>query len=303
MHKPHAYQRAADGSEIPVDSSFVTAKDGARTEYAIARKNYDRTRPLIIDPTVQMLYSGFLGGSAENVGPVNLEQFAGLTDNTPLVVADVGTDVALDPSNDAYITGVAYSTSFPTKNAFQSSQTGANSPPNENPVGFISKFDTTKSGAASLLYSTYIGGAGDTNGADAGDGNGDLPFGIAVDGDGEPFIVGQTYSTDFPDASTCGSFGKTNDQKATDVNVGFVAKLRGQCGRLRLLYRRHGQRNRIARRAVSGRMRIQRDVMQGLRIRHNPEQRGQRLPHNRSRISNDSQRDQRKEQLDLSRGA
>ena len=49
MHKPHAYQRAADGSEIPVDSSFVTAKDGARTEYAIALKNYDRTRPLIID--------------------------------------------------------------------------------------------------------------------------------------------------------------------------------------------------------------------------------------------------------------
>jgi len=64
---------------------------------------------------VQILYSSFLGGAAETTGPVNLEQFAGLTGNNPLTVADVGTDVALDPANNAYVTGIAYSgaASFP----------------------------------------------------------------------------------------------------------------------------------------------------------------------------------------------
>jgi len=60
MHKPRAYQRTADGSEIPVESSFVAAKHGARPEYAIRLAHYDRSRPLIIDPTVQILYSSFL---------------------------------------------------------------------------------------------------------------------------------------------------------------------------------------------------------------------------------------------------
>jgi len=170
---------------------------------------------------VQILYSSFLGGAAETTGPVNLEQFAGLTGNNPLTVADVGTDVALDPANNAYVTGIAYSgaASFPLVHAFQSTQTDA---PGQNPVGFIAKFDTSQSGAASLIYSTYNGGSGDTSSTNSGDG--DLPFGIAVDGSGEPFIVGQTYSTNFPETSTCGGFGTTKDGGAA-VNNGFVAKL------------------------------------------------------------------------------
>jgi hypothetical protein len=124
MHSPHAYQHADDGGEIPVASSFVAAKGTARREFTIQLARYDSARPLTIDPaaTVQILYSSYLGENAESVGPVNLEQFSGLTNNTPLTVADVGTDVALDPSNMAYMTGVAYSgaASFPLKNAFDS---------------------------------------------------------------------------------------------------------------------------------------------------------------------------------------
>lgn len=170
---------------------------------------------------MQILYSSLLGGAAETTGPVNLEQFAGLTGKNSLAVADVGIDVALDPTNKAYITGIEYSGagSFPLKADLQGTQTDA---PGENPVGFIAKFDTTQSGAASLIYTTYIGGSGDASSVNSGDG--DLPFGIAVDASGEPFIVGQTYSTNFPDTSTCGSFGKTKDGGAA-VNSGFVAKL------------------------------------------------------------------------------
>lgn len=225
MHKPHAYQRAADSSEIPVESSFVAAKGRAQPEFMIQLARYDRTQPLTIDPTVQLLYSSYIGGAGEITGPVTLKQLSGLTGSDALITADVGTDVAVDPTNMAYITGVAYSTpsSFPLVGAFQSTQTGA---PDLNPVGFIAKFDTTKSGAASLIYSTYIGGSGDTDDADSGHGNGDLPFGIAVDASGEAFVVGQTYSADFPETSTCGSFGQAKDG-AANVSNGFVAKLNG----------------------------------------------------------------------------
>ena len=233
MHKPSIYQRNADGSRTPVEGSFELAKKETvkdkvrRREVGFQLAAYDHSRELVIDPaTAIMIYSSFLGGAAQNQGPVKLEQFSGLTGGTGLTVADVGLDVALDSSNDAYVTGVAYSTNFPTTmSAFQTTLAGANSPPHQNPNAFVSKFDTTQSNAASLIYSTYIGGSGDTAAADVGDGNGDLAFGIAVDAGDQAFIVGQTYSTNFPDTSACGTFGQTNDQAHTFTNVGFISKL------------------------------------------------------------------------------
>ncbi len=118
---------------------------------------------------------------------------------------------------------------------------GANAQPNTNPNVFVAKFDTTMSGSASLVWATYLGGAGDMAPADAGHGNGDLGFGIAVDAGNQPFVVGQTYSsgadsatgagTGFPGTSFCGTFGQTNNQGATFTNVGFISKL--NCDRQR----------------------------------------------------------------------
>ena len=128
---------------------------------------------------------------------------------------------------------------------FQSTLDGNFSPPNQNPNVLIAKFDTTKSGAASLVYATYEGAEGDKrNGVcnapssanDAGHGNGDIGFGIAVDQSGEAFVVGQTYSgstpgnakcagVDFPGTSSCGTWGQKNNQKNGGVNVGFVSEL------------------------------------------------------------------------------
>ncbi len=230
MRKPVVYQPAQDGSRITVASSLELANDavikaGVRTrQVAVRLASYDHSRPIVIDPPI-VAYSTYLGGDASSQGQVNLEQFSGITGNTPLVVADVGLDVALDPSNNAYVTGVAYSNDFPTANAYQTSQNGFGQPPVQNPTTFISKFDYSQSGSASLVYSTYLGGSGDTNISDAGHGNGDLAFGIAVDSSGQAYIVGQTYSKDFPGTSSCGSFGSSNDQLKTDVNVGFIAKL------------------------------------------------------------------------------
>ncbi len=233
IHKPLVYQQARDGSRIPVGGRFELAGDERvvggvpRREVAIRLAAYDHSRSLVIDPTIdQFIYSSFLGGHASSISGINLEQFSGITQGQKIPgIADVGLDVALDPSNDAYVTGIAYSNDFPRIGGLASGDTGANSPSKQNPVSFVSKFNTTQSNAASLVYSTYLGGSGDQTAADAGNGDGDLAFGIAVDGSGQAYVVGQTYSIDFPGTASCGSFGRTNNQGSTSTNVGFIAKL------------------------------------------------------------------------------
>ncbi len=235
MRKPRVYQAGAPGGETPIDGGYRIAKDGTieegvpRREVAIRLAHYDHSRTLVIDPVVATIpYSTYFGGHASSTGPVNLEQFGGLIPSSSLTVADVGLDVALDPSGNAYVVGTAYSNDLSiTPGALQSSLAGANSPPKQNPNVFIAKFNTALSGSNSLVYATYLGAAGDTVVADAGHGNGDLGFGIAVDGDGEAFVGGQTYSagTTFPGTSSCGAWGQTNNQGAPSTNVGFVSEL------------------------------------------------------------------------------
>jgi hypothetical protein len=70
----------------------------------------------------------------------------------------------IDSSSHAYVTGVAYSTDFPTTlGAFQTSLNGLFTPPFQNPNAFVAKFDYSMSGSNSLVYSTYLGGSGDSN--------------------------------------------------------------------------------------------------------------------------------------------
>ena len=93
---------------------------------------------------------------------------------------DLGYDVALDPAGDAFVTGVAGSTNFPTANTagFLSATNSGGSD------AFVTAINTN---ASALLYSTYLGGS--TN---------DYGYGIAVDPAGNAYVVGQTISTNFP---------------------------------------------------------------------------------------------------------
>ena len=235
MHKPTVYQNDAAGSRTPVDAGFVLAKDGTfenrimRREVKFQIAAYDHSRQLVIDPVAAILiYSSYIGGTASSRGPVNLEQFGAVTGGNALTVADVGLDVALDSSNNAYVTGIAYSKNFPTTiGAFQTVLNGANAQPKQNPNVFVAKFNylTAANSNASLVYATYLGGSGDMVVADAGNGDGDLGFGIAVDASDQAFVVGQTYSLDFPGRLSCGTFGQTNNQGAPSTNVGFISKL------------------------------------------------------------------------------
>jgi len=232
IRRPEIYQEQADGTRVNVPGSFVVAKESsiaagvARREVAIALGSYNHSRQLIIDP--QIVYSSYFGGHASSTGPVNLGALSLIVGpNSTSPVAEAGLDVALDPAGKAYLAGVAYSNDIPTVGGFQAKLNGANSPPQQNPNMFIAKFDTTHAGASSLIYATYLGAAGDTNPADAGKGNGDFASGIAVDGNGEAFLVGTTYSggKTFPGTGSCAPWGQTNNQGSSSTNVGVVSEL------------------------------------------------------------------------------
>jgi Beta-propeller repeat len=116
--------------------------------------------------------------------------------------------IALDGSANAYLTGNTLAADFPTSaRAFQIINKAAAI--TGGPTGFVSKLN-----GAALAYSTYLGGTT----ADAG-------RGIAVDGSGDAYVVGDTASSDFP--ATPGAF-----QTVNKANIGspplwnaFVTKL------------------------------------------------------------------------------
>src|SRR5208337_3331284 len=97
---------------------------------------------------------------------------------------DGGSDIAVDSSGDAYVTGFTDSSNFPTTaGALQSSLAGV-----EN--AFVTKLNPTGS---ALVYSTYLGGSFF-----------DSSYAIAVDSSGNAYVAGSTESGNFP--TTAGAF-------------------------------------------------------------------------------------------------
>jgi len=108
----------------------------------------------------RLLYGTFLGGA--NV--------------------DRGTAIAVDSGGSAYITGSTYSSDFPTMNAFQRNIAGGGD-------AFITRLSADGN---SLVFSTYLGGSGGTVSYP------ETGQGIALDSQGNAYVVGVTSSSDFP---------------------------------------------------------------------------------------------------------
>ena len=102
--------------------------------------------------------------------------------------ADQANGVAVDSLGKAYVTGFTNSSTFPTTaGAFQTTLSASGQ------SGFVAKIDPTLSGAASLVYSTYIGGPTTST----------TEIGVAVDSSGDAYVSG-TAGLDFP--ITTGTF-------------------------------------------------------------------------------------------------
>lgn len=199
----NAYQSAKGGDYDAFASIIDTSKSGvASLLYStfLGGTNYDFGRG--IRASGKTLY---LTGQAESADfPVTPSAFQGaLRGNSDAFVTKLDTSktggnqlaystflggggydrargIARDQDGLVYVTGDANSNRFPVKNAFQSKTTGTDD-------AFVSKLNPNKSKGKSLVYSTLLGGADD-----------DEAYGIAADGKGHAYVVGYTYSKNFP---------------------------------------------------------------------------------------------------------
>lgn len=141
------------------------------------------------------MYSSFLGGFA----------------------FDEAHGLALDAAGNAYLAGRTTSADFPvTPGAFQTTFGGGICNNGFDPYChdvFVAKFDLAKSGPASLVYSTYLGGDGEDSPWD--------PIPIAVDRWGNAHVGGFTYSANFPAVSPLQGVNLS----APDGPDGFLTKL------------------------------------------------------------------------------
>jgi Beta-propeller repeat len=236
LHKPVAYQQK-DGARQPVEARFVL-QAGNQVRFELG--NYDRNRELVIDPSVAVAYATYLGGTLEDdaygiaidssgnayvTGQTTSANFPTVTgsyatssggvfdafvtkisaDGSTLIYStyvggsgeDSGNAIAVDPSGNAFVAGGTGSTNFPHNGGYQTVLAGGLD-------AFV--FELNSAGTA-LTYSTYLGGTGN-----------DYASGIALDGSGNAYVVGSTFSTNFP---------KMNPIQSSLVGVsnGFVTKL------------------------------------------------------------------------------
>ncbi len=138
------YQDSPGGARRAIDGKFALLPNrGAANIIGVQVASYDRSRPLLIDP--QIVYATYLGGS-------------GGTSKAGLAVGDEATAIAIDPLDDVYLTGLAFSTDFPTTVGL--GDPGASG---DTEVAFVAKLNPAMAGAASLVFSTYLGGSGNPN--------------------------------------------------------------------------------------------------------------------------------------------
>jgi YVTN family beta-propeller protein len=170
--------------DLAVDEAgqvYVTGVTSS-TDFPVTPGAYDKT------------LGGALDGFVVKLGPSGSLAFSTYLGGSDW---DEAYSIALDQAGSAYVTGMTTGTDFPTTpDAFQPASGGGS-----NDV-FAAKLNPDGS---ALAYSTYLGGS-DT----------DRASGIAVDAEGNAYLAGKTYSSDFP--VTPGAF-------QTSYRQTFVAKL------------------------------------------------------------------------------
>jgi hypothetical protein len=180
---------------------------------------------------VNAAYQPFGAGSETNAAALSKLSADGhtLLYSTLLTALDVGNyngsttplALAVGPNGIAYIGGVTNESNFPltsgvVKGACLVSSGTANC---KGPTGFLSAFDTTMSGAASLVYSTFIGGT------EIGGNNPQQVLGLAADSSNNVYVTGNTQATDYP--TTAGAYQTrcTPNSNSMCQNTAFLSKI------------------------------------------------------------------------------
>jgi hypothetical protein len=228
QRKPRAWQQR-NGEKRDVACRYTVRKGG---EVGLVLGDYDRSAELVIDPVIS--YSTYLGGSSGtdrikgvavdasgsayvvgSTSSLDFPTFSGAVrtpyasdvfaskfsaNGTTLLYStivggesdDEGAAIAIDASLNAYVTGTTTSRDFP----------GVGTSITTSQEVFVAKLGS----AGAVSYVKVFGGS-----------HSDLASSIAVNSLGEAFVVGQTYSPDFP--------ATIYDATLNGRTDGFLAKL------------------------------------------------------------------------------
>ncbi len=200
--RPVIYQEVA-GKRVPVAGSWTLHGN----EAGFSLGTYDRGRKLVIDPP--LIYSTYYGGngadyaSAVAVDSVGNTYVAGVAGSAAFNIlgtedafvtklrpngsrlytsfiggaaADEANGIAVDVQGNVYVTGSTGSHDFPTRGPVQAKTGGSGD-------AFVAKLNP----GGLLVYATYLGGIANDSGA-----------AVAIDAAGNAYIVGTTFSSDFP---------------------------------------------------------------------------------------------------------
>jgi beta-propeller repeat-containing protein len=233
--KPSIYQEI-EGKRVAVDGGYVLL---AKRSVGFRVGDYDRGRPLVIDPT--LVYSTFFGGTglsdqgnAVAVDAAGNAYITGQT-NSPDLFTVNGAQSKLSGSIDGYVikvdpagTTILYSTYFGGTASDEGHSIAVDAGGNAYITGFttssdfpiVNGFQRTRGGVqdayvlklnstgSAIVFSTYLGGTADDRG-----------YGITIDAGNNIYVTGITGSSNFP---VLNPFQRTNAGGLDDV---FVAKL------------------------------------------------------------------------------
>lgn len=160
-HIPIAYQ-IVDEQHVPVSCTYTKRRDGI----GFALGDYDRSLPLVIDPT--LAFATYSGSFSNNFGYTATFDHAGFL----------------------YAGSTAFGNQYPvTMGAYQGAFAGGTGQGGNGGTDIvITKYDTTGS---FLVWSTYLGGSRD-----------EMPHSLIVDDNEELLLLGTTGSSNFPMTST-----------------------------------------------------------------------------------------------------
>lgn len=175
LRRPRIYEERENGEKAAVDGQYVL---GANGSVGFEVGPHDAKAILVIDPSLSVAYSTFLGGSGN----------------------DSANSIALDSSGEIYVGGTTTSV-FAAATGVEIGPSGAST------ELFVAKFDPSASGANSLIYLTFIGGSLSQTGGK-----------IAIDAKGDVAITGTTTSTDFPVTDASKRTAGTNDVTITELD-------------------------------------------------------------------------------------
>jgi Calx-beta domain/Carboxypeptidase regulatory-like domain/Beta-propeller repeat len=190
-------------------SAFGIATDGAGNAYVTGRTGtgFPVTASAFSSTTFNTGFLTKLNTNASGAASLVYSTFLGQTGFAE------GHAIAADASGNAYVTGNLNSTTtnFASAGAFQTTYGGGTAD------AFVEKFNTNLSGAASRIYSTYLGGSGQDFG---GNSTASGSKAIAIDPAGNAYLTGRTTSTNFPTANAFqASNGGNTDAFLTKLNA------------------------------------------------------------------------------------